>query len=121
MPKRVMPLVEAASSKDTLDFVRSLQAIKTENPKDFERRIADRVGDTKLSTLQSFARRVMMDLAKGPPYNEGGGTDRPGPPGGGPAPPGRRPSTGSGGDTPPSGDARPIKRKPRSPRSRGGA
>jgi hypothetical protein len=121
MPKRVMPLVEAASSKDALDFVRSLQAIKTASPKDFERRIADLVGDTKLSTLQSFARRLMMDFAKGPPYDEGGTKARPGPPAGGATPPGRRPSAGSGGDTPPSGDTKPIKRKRRSPRDRDGA
>jgi hypothetical protein len=64
--------VKAASSEDALAFIRKLQEIRIMHPEDFEQRVMDIVRDTKLGTLQSIARRVMMDLAKGPPYIGGG-------------------------------------------------
>jgi hypothetical protein len=77
-PTQLVPPADPVSSKDALDFVRELQTLRLQQLKEKDpalRRelgllIAKKVRDTPLGTLQGIARRIMMDFAKGPPYNE---------------------------------------------------
>jgi hypothetical protein len=50
-----------------------MQQLKEQDPvarQKLELEIALKVRDTPFGTLQGIARRIIMDLGKGPPYNE---------------------------------------------------
>lgn len=82
-PPRPAPLVEPATSADALAFVRELQKRGAKRTPQDAARVADFLNSMPLGQLKGIARRIMMDIMKGPP----GGSDaaRPAPPKRGPS------------------------------------
>lgn len=105
-PTELIPPADPVSSKEALEFVQELQELRLQQLKEQDPvqrqklglQIAQKVRDTPFGTLQGIARRIIMDLGKGPPYNETGGADS--------KPTRERPSA-------------PAKRKARAPRGSG--
>jgi hypothetical protein len=66
-PLPASPIVEPATTEEALEFVRGLQKFrkKDDAPVD-ESAVKEYVNQFSLGTLQSIARRVMMDIMKGP-------------------------------------------------------
>lgn len=83
VPTQLIPPADPVSSKQALDFVQELQKLRLQQLQEqdpVERQklglqIAQKVRDTPFGTLQGIARRIMMDLGKGPPYDAPGAAD----------------------------------------------
>lgn len=61
-PSEFVVIPDDVSSAEALAFVHELQNDRT--------RVAEIIGSTPLAKLQGIARRVLMDLGKGPPHVE---------------------------------------------------
>jgi hypothetical protein len=74
LPSEIVPLIEPASSAEALEFVRDLQRHRDLPRNALNILVAEKLADTPLGKLQGIAQRIMMDLGKGPPYDEKGAT-----------------------------------------------
>jgi len=105
------PPVKPATREDVFEFLRGLQKFRRKGDEPFnEKAIADYLAQQSLGSLQSIARRIMMDILKSP-------TADPSPA----APPKGERNRGAPAkkQKPSSGAARPAKKSPRATARRG--